>query len=151
MKIQANSGFTLVELMAGMVSAAVLALVFSAVLIFGYKGWTRLKAEAAMQGDADVAMRTMDRMVRVASNVTWSTPTLTLVLTNGVQQTFYKSASNLVWAASGMTTLLVSNRVGTFVCVVTNTSGDKTIVAVTLGLVQGSETLDMPFSIFVRN
>ena len=147
MKIQSNSGFTVVELMAGMVSAAVLALVFSAVLIFGYKGWTRLQAEVAMQGDADVAMRTMDSSVRGASNVTWATPTLTVVLTNGVTQTFSKSGSNLLWRAS----TLIANRVGTFSCVVTNTTVNQTTVAVTLGLVQGFETLDMSYSIFLRN
>ena len=78
MKACGNNGFTLVELMAGLLSAAVLALVFSAVLVYGYKGWFRLQTEAAMQSDADVAMRTMDRIGRAASNATWSASTLTL-------------------------------------------------------------------------
>jgi len=142
MNITNKGGFTLVELMVGTVSAAVLALVFSAVLIFGYKGWTRLKAEADMQADADVAMRKMDYMMRGASNATWTTPTLSLVLTNGATQTFSKSGSNLLCGAS----TLIANRVGTFSCVVTGS-----IVAVTLGLVEGAETMEMKYSIFVRN
>lgn len=147
MKTSGKSGFSLVELMAGMASAAILALVFGSVLVYGFRGWTRLRAEAAMQGDADVAMRTMDRIGRGASNATWSASTLTLVMTNGATQVFSKSGSNLLWGAS----TLIANRVGTFSCVVSNLTVDKTIVAVTLGLVEGSETLDMPYSIFLRN
>ena len=147
MKSHKNSGFTVVELMAGMLSAAVLALVFSAVLIYGYKGLIRLQAESAMQADADVAMRTMDRIGRGASNATWSASTLTLVMTNGATQVFSKSGSNLLWGAS----TLIANRVVTFSCVRTNTSVDKAIVSVSLGLVEGNETLDMPLSIFLRN
>ena len=130
--------------MAGMLSAAVLALVFSAVLVYGYKGWFRLQTEAAMQSDADVAMRTMDRIGRAASNATWSASTLTLgfVQTNGVTQAFQKSGSNLLWGA----TTLIAHRVVTFSCVTNNTT-----VAVTLRLAQGAETMDMPFSIFMRN
>jgi len=139
-----KSGFTLVELMVGTVSAAILAMVFSAVLIFGYRGWTRLKAEADMQADADVAMRTMDRIAQGASNATWIAGTSTLVLTNATIQTFSKSSSgsNLMWNSS----TLLTNRVGTFSCVVTGS-----IVAVTLGLVEGSETMNMTYSIFMRN
>ena len=150
MKLQGNSGFTLVELMAGMVSAAVLALVFSAVMIYGYKGWTRLKAESAMQCDADVAMRTMDRIGRVASNATVSANTLNLILTNGVTQTFSKqgSGSNLLWTVAGVTSVLISNRVSMFTNVV---SPDGATVAIKLILAEGSETMDMQYSIFLRN
>ena len=130
--------------MVGMVSAAVLALVVSTVLVYGYKGWIRLQAEAAMQGDADVAMRTMDRVGRAASNATWTAgTTLNLALTNGAT-TFSKSGSNLLWGTS----TLIANRVGTFSCAV---SADGTTVAVTLRLVEGLETLDMQNSIFLRN
>ena len=144
MIITNKGGFTLVELMVGTVSAAVLALVFSAVLIFGYKGWTRLKAEADMQADADVAMRTMDRIARGASNATWIAGTSTLVVTNTSVHTFSKPSggSNLLWNSS----TLIANRVGSFSCVVTGS-----IVAVTLGLVEGAETMEMKYSIFVRN
>ncbi len=139
-----KGGFTLVELMAGMVSAAVLALVFSSVLIFGYKGWTRLRAEADLQADADVALRTIDRIARGASNATWIAGTATLVFSNAPIHSFSKpvSGSNLLWN----TTTLIANRVGSFSCVVSGA-----VVSVTLGLVEGSETMDMKFSIFVRN
>jgi hypothetical protein len=139
-----KGGFTLIELMVGTVSATVLALVFSAVLIFGYRGWTRLKAEADMQTDADVAMRTMDRIVRGASNATWIAGTSTLVVTNTSVHTFSKpsSGSNLLWNTS----TLIANRVGTFSCVKTGS-----IVAVTLRLAEGLETMEMKYSIFLRN
>jgi len=134
--------------MVGMVSAAVLALVFSAVLIYGSKGWWRLYHEAEMQSDADVAMRTIDRVGRAASNATWNvgTSTLTLSLTNGTTQTFSKptGTSNLLWGTS----TLIANRVGTFTNAVTP---DGSTIAVTLRLVEGLETLDMQNSIFLRN
>jgi len=150
MNTQRNSGFTLVELMVGMVSAAVLAVVFSAVVIYGYKGWNELQGQADMQADADVVMRTMDQIVRAASNVTWSGSTLTVGLTNATTQTFTKTGSNFVWVASGTTSILITNRVASFVCGVTN-FGDKATVSVALKLASGYETLDMPFSIFLRN
>ncbi len=134
--------------MVGMVSAAIMALVFSAVLIFGSKGFWRLNREAEMQRDADVAMRTMDRIARAASNATWNvgTSTLTLSLTNGTTQTFSKptGSSNLLWGTS----TLIANRVGLFTNAV---APDGATVAVTLRLVEGLETLDMQNSIFLRN
>lgn len=148
MKTFGNNGFSLVELMVGMVSAGVLALVFSAVLIFGSKGLWRLNRETEMQRDADVAMRTMDRIGRAASNATWNVGTsmLTLSLTNGTTQTFSKptGSSNLLWGTS----TLIANRVGTFTNSVTP---DGSTVAVTLRLIEGLETLDMQNSIFLRN
>ena len=148
MKSNDNSGFSLVELMVGMVSSAILALVFSAVLIYGSKGFWRLNREAEMQRDADVAMRTMDRIARAASNATWNvgTSTLTLSLTNGTTQTFSKptGSSNLLWGTS----TLIANRVGLFTNAVTP---DGSTVAVDLSLVEGSETFDMKYSIFLRN
>jgi len=150
MKVHRNRGFTLVELMVGMASAAVLAVVFSAVLFYGYKGWKQLRGEADMQADADVSMRTMDRICRTCSNAYWNAGTSTLTLTNAPMHTFSKVGSNLVWSSSGVTSVLITNRVGSFVCEVTN-SYDRATVAVSLGLVEGYETLDMLFSVFMRN
>jgi len=150
MKVHQNKGFTLVELMIGMASAAVLAVVFSALLFYGYKGWKQLRGEADMQADADVAMRTMDRICRTSSNAYWNAGTATLILTNAPMHTFAKVGSNLVWSSSGVTTVLITNRVGSFVCAVTN-STDRATLSVSLGLTEGYESLDMPFSIFMRN
>jgi prepilin-type N-terminal cleavage/methylation domain-containing protein len=145
MRTCGNRGFTLVELMVGMVSAGVLALVFSAVLFYGYKGWTRLRAEAAMETDANVAMRTMDRIGRVATNATWDGSTLRFYQTNGVLVQFNQSGSSLMQGGS----VLIGSRVNAFTCV-TNLVGGTT-VQVNLRLVEGSETNEMGCSIFLRN
>lgn len=146
MRTCGNKGFTLVELMVGMVSAGVLALVFSAVLFYGYKGWTRLRAEAAMQADANVAMRTMDRIGRAATNATWSANTLSLSQTNGLNVQFSQTGSSLMQNGSP----LIASRVCAFVCAVTNIASRKTVL-VTVRFAEGSETNEMGFSIFLRN
>jgi type II secretory pathway pseudopilin PulG len=146
-KVEKRGGFSLIEVMVGMLSMAILVIVFSAVLFYGYKGWSRLKAEAALQSDADVVMRTMDRVGRVATNMVVSGNTLIINQTNRVVQ-FTKSASNLLQVASGVTSMLITNRVGSFVNVV---ASDGETVSIKLKLVEGSETLDMQYSIFCRN
>jgi hypothetical protein len=71
---------------------------------------------------------------------------LTFWLTNGVAHTFSKpgTGANLLWNNS----TLITNRVSIFAPEVT---ADGSTVAVHLRLVEGSETLDMPYSIFLRN
>lgn len=153
MKVEQKNGFSLVELMVGMVSASILALVFSAVLIYGSKGWWRLYHEAEMQCDADVAMRKMDKVIRGASNATWGVSGLSVVMTNGAVHLFSKSGSwpngDLLYTPpGGSATLLIDNRLNTFSGIVWS----NMIVAVTnFSLKEGLETLDMPFSIFMRN
>ncbi len=135
-----------------MVSAGVLALVFSSVLFYGYKGWTRLKAQAAMESDANVAMRTMDWKGRAATNATWTSGTFTLNLyqTNSVVQ-FRRDGERLMQNTSP----LITNRVNAFSCAVVTNSVGRITVQVNLRLVgsvqEGSETNEMGYSIFLRN
>ncbi len=148
MNSKRKNGFSLVELLAGVTSGAVIALIISATLWYGYKGWTRLTAEKAMQCDADVAMRTINRVARGATNATWIAGTLNITMTNGVAYDFVKQGS---WPAGHLkfdSNILVSNRVFTFTGMVWSNS---IIVVTNFTLKEGLETLDMPFSIFMRN
>ncbi|MEI8141045.1 MAG: hypothetical protein WCI03_14410 [bacterium] len=158
MKTKPGNGFSVVELMVGIASGAMIALVFVALLVFSYKGWFRLSAERDMLREADVTMRTMDRIVRSGSNavVTAGASNLTVqvAMTNGVmvhsfQKTGTWPTSHLLYTPpGGSSSVLVSNRVNTFSCAWYPTNS---LVTINLGLREGSETLDMPLSIFLRN
>ncbi len=159
MKAKTENGFPVVELMVGIVSGAVLALIFSALFLFSYKGWLRLSSERDMQRDADVAMRTMDRIIRMGSNATWTAGTSTLAVqvaqTNGSTATYsfqksgtWPTANLLYTPAGGGTSVLVSNRVNTFLCAY---YPSNSLVTVDFHLQEGSETLEMPLSIYLRN
>ena len=64
-----RAGFTLVELMAAMVAAAVLALTAGLMLFYAYKAWHQDRDGAAMQQDGCIAMELISRAVRGGSNV----------------------------------------------------------------------------------
>ena len=65
-------GFTLVELVAGMATASVLALTAGTILQIGYTGWIRNRAAIDVQRDGTVVMDLLSRTIRQASatNVT---------------------------------------------------------------------------------
>lgn len=68
MKARRNEdGFTLVELMVGMLAASVLMLVVAAMLVFGWMGWRSSTDSVAMQRDAWIAMEELSREIRNSS------------------------------------------------------------------------------------
>jgi prepilin-type N-terminal cleavage/methylation domain-containing protein len=59
-----KSGFTLIEVMVGMLAAAVLALTFSAMLIASYRSWENNRDSVKMQNDATLALALIGREIR---------------------------------------------------------------------------------------
>lgn len=68
MKTLAKNGFTFVELLIGMIAAAILALVAGTLLTNSYQGWQRSQAAADMERDAALAIHTLELAIRGASN-----------------------------------------------------------------------------------
>ena len=62
-----KNGFTIVELMVAMLSAALLAAISGAILFYAYTGWRRNTAAVELQRDGTVAIDMLARAVRHAS------------------------------------------------------------------------------------
>jgi Tfp pilus assembly protein PilW len=62
-----SDGFTIVELMVGMLAFSVLVLVVGSMLVFGLLGWRDSKESASMQRDAVIAMNIIAREIRNSS------------------------------------------------------------------------------------
>ena len=113
MKSNSQTGFTVVELMIGILSASILALAVGIILANAYRGWVRGLAVADMERDASVAIHTLDLAVRGATNVVGGV-TLTVYDTNGISRVFSTTGvaprGSLLY--SGMT--LVNGRLVSF-------------------------------------
>lgn len=68
MDARSIDGFSLVELLMGMVAASVLALIIAIVVGYSYGGWMRMRAMAELQRDAAIAMRGIAIELRPVSN-----------------------------------------------------------------------------------
>lgn len=117
MKIEGQNGFSIVELMIGIVAAAILALTAGTMLANVYKGWARGLALADMERDAAVAIHTLDLAVRGASNAVWNgaARTLTNYMPSSVTRVFVASGGSL--SCNGQT--LVDQRLEFFSAPVT--------------------------------
>ena len=94
-----TEGFTILELLAGIISAAVLAMAMGSMLYYSYKGWQSMQSVAEMQRDGSLAMRTMTGAVRNGStNMQFSSGQLLLRGTNG----------NIVWSFTQLGERLVA-------------------------------------------
>jgi type II secretory pathway pseudopilin PulG len=67
MKRRNSAGFTLVELIAGMLGMAIIALAVGAMLVYGWMGWRRTAESIQMQRNSMVALRILERRIRNAS------------------------------------------------------------------------------------
>ena len=68
MKIKKDSaGFTIIELMVGMVASSIVALAAGSILYFTWIGWRDAGESVALQRDALVAVRTLEHIIRNAS------------------------------------------------------------------------------------
>ena len=129
MKIKVNNGFTIVELLIGIIAAAILALTAGTMLINGYKGWVRSLALADMERDAAVAIHTLDLAVRGATNAVPGTTLILTMASNGVTRVFSAtgaSPNKKSLAYNGMT--LVNGRLVSFASTVTGSVVGVTMV-----------------------
>jgi Tfp pilus assembly protein PilW len=66
MKLKKTAGFTVIELMAGMLGMAVIAMAVGSMLVYGWMGWRRNMESIAMQRNATVAMQVLEKRIRNA-------------------------------------------------------------------------------------
>lgn len=75
------AGFTIVELMVGILSLAIISLAVGAMLIFAWQGWVRENQSVRMQRNAMIAMRIIEKGIRNAdlAEVAWDADGMTFV------------------------------------------------------------------------
>lgn len=64
---QSCRGFTVIELMVGILSFSVMVLVVGSMLVFGWQGWARYNQNVAMQRDATLGLTIVSKEIRNAS------------------------------------------------------------------------------------
>jgi Tfp pilus assembly protein PilW len=116
---RAPAGFTLVELVAAMLTAAILALTAGSMLFYAFAGWQRNTENLEMQRDGTIAMDMLARAVRAAagSNVLVQAESLQ-VAGGGATLRFSVSGNDLVYdpdtATPGDETAIVAGRLASF-------------------------------------
>lgn len=139
MKANDPKGFTIVELMVGIVAAAIVALTAGVMLANTWGGWFRNMAVADMEREAAVAIHTLDLAVRggaVVSNAAVDSLRVQMP-SNGVMRSFYVQTSggrrslvyNPNWPNGGGQ-VLVNGRLGAFVA-----TNNNSLVQVTMTLI----------------
>lgn len=156
MKAGRNSGFTLVELMAGLLATVVLAMTVWVMLVFSAGGWQRAQSLADMERDGSLAMRTMGQVIRnTPTSNQWVGASLRLNVysNNTAQWSFTKTGAagvsgSLVYATGTRSVALVRTGVTAFAC--TTVSNQVTVV---LGLrePQGNIEMNMTNIVSMRN
>ncbi len=118
--------FSLVELLAVMVSGAVLAITAGTLLFFGFLGWRRHSQALDMQRDATLAMKVVGDAVRESHARAVPPPvgSRLVIPRNGFTSEVYQTSNNLMFDPSvnrsGDDYTLVAGRVTGFVPSVTN-------------------------------
>lgn len=151
MKLKEKTGFTVVELLIGIMAAAVLAITAGLLLVNIYQGWARGAAAVELEREAAVAIHTLELAVRSASNTVSGGVGVDLLQVrkpDGVVRSFTVQTSNgrrsLLYNPSdpgGAAMVLVDNRLGTFVSA---TTGNMVCVSLTLvGIDQNNQDIGL--------
>ena len=77
-----QAGFTLVELMLGIMATAILALAVGIMLVYAFRGWRQNTESVQMQRNATLAMRVMAKEIRRTPLVNISDGSSSLICTN---------------------------------------------------------------------
>jgi type II secretory pathway pseudopilin PulG len=106
MKTSKNQGFTLVEIMATIASATILALTVALILFMGWLSWSATNEQVQLQSDAALAVRMMAHQIRMSEtgNVSVITGISLTCDTNSVRDytiTFTKTSDQLRRYISG--------------------------------------------------
>jgi Tfp pilus assembly protein PilW len=67
MKYTKMAGFTIMELMVGILAMAIIALAVGSMLVYGWNGWRRNMESIEMQRNAMVAMHVLEQRIRNAA------------------------------------------------------------------------------------
>jgi hypothetical protein len=147
-----RAGFFTVEVVAAMVTAAVLAVTGGAMLFHGYAGWRKNTTSIEMQRDGTLAMDMLSRAIRAATetNVTVAASELR-VATPGGTVAFTTSGSDLLYdpdtGIPGDETTVVAGRLLSFTpALLTNTG-----VSVDLQLEEGDDSTHLTALLGFRN
>lgn len=146
-----KAGFTLLELAAAIVAAAILALTAGSMLWYGYRGWKQLGDSIGLQRDMRAAMNVMERAVRSGTNMTFSTGLVFTVQYATLPAALVYAAGNSLYyqpnaAVTGSQMTLVGGTLQQFgVGLATNT------VTLTLVLKANQETLSNQVVLTRRN
>ena len=150
MKSEGTAGFTLVELLIGVVAAAVLALTAGLMLVNTYQGWARGQGVVELERDAALAIQTLAVATRGAcyTNTTPVTGTDTLVVTvpGNTVRTFSVQGRSLIYSHNGGSMIVVSNRLAATKGFVSSYDSAARTITVTLALYDQVTGLGMTVS-----
>lgn len=148
-KMTSNRGFTIIELLVGMLAVGMLSLIIGSMLIFAWKSWHMNNNSVELQRDTSLAMRVIAREIRRTpiEKITVGSA-LTCINTNGTY-TFSQSGGDLnLQVGSDPAWPLVRDYVSSFNTTKTNALG---VVSVTLNLSTGSDDSQNRMIIYSRN
>jgi type II secretory pathway pseudopilin PulG len=155
-RLESKNGFTVIELIVGMIAASMLAVIMSVVLFYGYTAWNRNSSFLELQRDATLAMQTLSKSLRqaTATGVDLTQPGQIVVsnLNTTTLTSFYQQGGNLICNPAvnngGVPFSLVRGWVipSGFTC-----SNIAQGVTMRLKLKNGSKSLEMDSSVNFRN
>lgn len=117
-------GFTLVELVVGILAVAILALTAGAVFVSSFKGWLNVSRAVDMQRDAYAAIDSLTRAVHMGTSMTFATGTFTVNYVESPplippSSKFYQSGDDFFAVsppgATGVTVRLVYDKLKSFI------------------------------------
>lgn len=147
----AKDGFTVIELMAGILASSVLILTVSSLLIMGWIGWRRNNESVNMQRDGSLAMRVIAEEIRKSgfTAITAGSDSLECVNPAGDTVDFTVSGGRLDMAVNG--TFYMRLISGGVVAMETVKNTAENSVQLTLRTDVGSDSSQIEATVFARN
>ena len=151
MSTRSQFGFSVVEVMVGIMAASILSITIGLMLFYSYQGWRRMQEAAEMQRDASLAMSTMASAIRGGwTNAdVWSPSTSELKISNTNRPVFRfkKNGNSLVYTINnGAGMVMATNSVSVFTC----TTALNHSVQVVLNLTNTLMNMNMTNTIYGR-
>lgn len=149
-----RTGTTVVEVMVGVVAAAMLLLTLGSMLFYSYRGWRIMQSAAEMERDGALAMRTLCRVFRSGSGTNvWVVSPSSVTVSNAsdiAAQSFYLTQARLVYAVDDVPRLdLVRTGVVEFACSAVISNGVTLVLRLNEPL--GGTTMAMTNRVALRN
>lgn len=143
-----HSGFTLIELMIGIIISSILALTTGIMIYYSYETWDKSKVAVELQRDATLAMDILSKNIRPSNSSDIQTSGSTLTIGN---KSFYLvSPGSLLYdpnsGVAGDEKVIVNNKVTALVF-----SKNDPLVEIYMVLEDDTETITLDNSIEYRN
>lgn len=133
-----RSGFSLVELMAGMLAASIVALSVGSILYFSWVSWKRNNDSVNMQRDASLAMRVLAKEIRSSKM-------------SDIETGSYLKCSNATFNRVGSDLTYKGMKLVAGWCNGFNTRQTPTNITVVLNLVAGGDSSTIEATFYTRN